>query len=172
MWYHDHAMDITRLNAYAGLATGYVLTDSNEQNLIGSGILPAPAQTIYLVLQDKTFNVDGTLWYPFEYEENPSPAGVTPPWGTPSGRWDWSGPPAIDPTTALNTLANPSIVPEAFFDTTIINGCCYPYVAVQRRHYRFRILNGSQARFFNLQLYYTEHNAPTEVKMVPANGAT
>ena len=64
MWYHDHAMDITRLNAYAGLATGYVLTDSNEQNLIATGILPAPAQTIYLVLQDKTFNGDGSLWYP------------------------------------------------------------------------------------------------------------
>ena len=25
MWYHDHAVGITRLNAYAGLATGYIL---------------------------------------------------------------------------------------------------------------------------------------------------
>ncbi len=61
MWCHDHAMDITRLNAYAGLATGYVLTDSDEQNLINTGILPAAAQTIYLVLQDKTFYADGSL---------------------------------------------------------------------------------------------------------------
>ena len=63
-------------------------------------------------------------------------------------------------------------MPEAFLDTTIINGCCYPYLQVQRRHYRFRILNGSQARFYNLQLYYADPTAPTEVKMVPADGAT
>ncbi|MHB8068648.1 MAG: multicopper oxidase family protein [Desulfobaccales bacterium] len=151
MWYHDHAMDITRLNAYAGLATGYVLTDANEQNLINGGLLPPPAQTIYLVLQDKTFKEDGSLWYPFQYEENP-------PYGGTSGRVDWSGPPASDPAVGLNTLANPSLVPEAFLDTTIINGCCYPYLEVQRQQYRFRILNGAQARFYNLQLYYAQSN--------------
>ena len=151
MWYHDHAMGITRLNAYAGLATGYVLTDSIEQNLISLGFLPAPAQTIYLVLQDKGFKEDGSLWYPYQYEENP-------PYGGTSGRVDWSGPPAADPAVALNTLAHPSLVPEAFFDTTIINGACYPYLEVQRRHYRFRILNGSQARFYNLQLYFALSN--------------
>ncbi len=51
-----------------------------------------------------------------------------------------------------------SCVPEAFFDTTIINGACYPYLTVERRQYRFRILNGSQARFYNLQLYYALSN--------------
>jgi spore coat protein A, manganese oxidase len=151
MWYHDHAMDITRLNAYAGLATGYVLTDTDEQNLISLGFLPGPAQTIYLVLQDKTFKEDGSLWYPYQYEENP-------PFGTTSGRVDWSGPPASDPAVDLNTLANPSLIPEAFLDTTIINGACYPYLEVQRRHYRFRILNGAQARFYNLQLYFALSN--------------
>ena len=161
MWYHDHAMGITRLNAYAGVATGYVLTDAIEQNLINTGILPAPAQTIYLVLQDKNFNPDGSLWYPYQYEHSGD-----------SGRWDWSGAPATDPEVALNALANPSTVPEAFFDTTIINGACYPYLEVQRRHYRFRILNGCQARFYNLQLYYADPHAPSEVRMVPADGAT
>ncbi len=151
LWYHDHAMDLTRLNAYAGLATGYVITDAVEQNLINLGFLPAAAQTIYLVLQDKTFNADGSLWYPYQYEENP-------PYGGTSGRVDWSGPPAADPATDLNTLANPSLVPEFFADTTIINGCCYPYLEVQRRHYRFRILNGSNARFYNLQLYFAQSN--------------
>ena len=172
MWYHDHAMDITRLNAYAGLATGYVLTDATEQTLISTGILPAPAQTVYLVLQDKTFNADGTLWYPYQYEENPSPPGAIPPWGSPSGRVDWSGPPAADPAMDLNTVANPSLIPEAFLDTTIINGACYPYLQVQQRHYRFRILNGNQARFYNLQLYYADPAFPTEIKMVAADGAT
>lgn len=151
MWYHDHAMDITRLNAYAGLATGYVLTDSTEQNLINTGILPGPAQTIYLVLQDKTFNTDGSLWYPYQYE-----------WQGTSGRWTWAGDPTAGiphPNDPTNPMTLPvSCVPEAFFDTTIINGACYPYLSVQRRHYRFRILNGSQARFYNLQLYYALNN--------------
>jgi spore coat protein A, manganese oxidase len=151
MWYHDHAMGITRLNAYAGLATGYVLTDAIEQNLVSLGFLPAPAQTIYLVLQDKGFKEDGSLWYPYEYEENP-------PYGGTSGRVDWSGPPASDPAVDLNTLEHPSLVPEAFLDTTIINGACYPYAEVQRRQYRFRILNGAQARFYNLQLYFALSN--------------
>jgi spore coat protein A, manganese oxidase len=158
MWYHDHAMDITRLNAYAGLATGYVLTDAYEQNLIQLGFLPAAAQTVYLVLQDKTFNADGSLWYPYQYEENLL--------GSTSGRVDWGGAPAADPAVALNTLANPSLVPEAFLDTTIINGACYPYLDVQPRHYRFRILNGAQARFYNLQLYYAQSNILTN----PASG--
>jgi spore coat protein A, manganese oxidase len=152
MWYHDHAMDITRLNAYAGLATGYVLTDSDEQNLISTGILPAPAQTVYLVLQDKSFNADGTLWYPYQYE-----------WAGTSGRWAWAGDPAVITPPPANNPTDPmtlpaSCVPEAFFDTTIINGACYPYLTVERRHYRFRILNGSQARFHNLQLYFALNN--------------
>jgi spore coat protein A len=154
MWYHDHAMGITRLNAYVGLATGYVLTDATEQSMITSGILPAPAQTVYLVLQDKTFNADGSMWYPYQYELIPPPPAVPPP----AGRFDWSGPPAADPSVALNTLANPSTVPEAFLDTTVINGCCYPYMVVERRHYRFRILNGCQARFYNLQLFFAQSN--------------
>ncbi len=152
MWYHDHAMDITRLNAYAGLATGYVLTDNTEQNLISTGILPGPAQTIYLALQDKSFNTDGSLWYPYQYE-----------WSGTSGRWAWAGDPAVISPPPANNPTDPmtlpvSCVPEAFFDTTIINGACYPYLTVQRRHYRFRILNGSQARFYNLQLYYALNN--------------
>ena len=31
MWYHDHAHGITRLNAYAGLATGYLILDPVQE---------------------------------------------------------------------------------------------------------------------------------------------
>jgi spore coat protein A len=48
----------------------------------------------------------------------------------------------------------PAEIPEFFSDTIIVNGAAWPYLEVQPRHYRFRILNGSQARFYNLQLYY------------------
>ena len=30
MWYHDHGHDVTRTNAYAGIASGYVVYDDYE----------------------------------------------------------------------------------------------------------------------------------------------
>ena len=96
----------------------------------------------------------------------------TRPMVAPAAGWTGAARRPADPAMALTTPANPSLVPEAFLDTTIINGACYPYMQVQQRHYRFRILNGNQARFYNLQLYYADPAFPTEIKMVPANGAT
>ncbi len=65
VWYHDHAHDLTRLNAYAGVASGYLIIDAVEQGLINKGILPtlpAPYQYgIPLITQDKIFvppNID------------------------------------------------------------------------------------------------------------------
>jgi spore coat protein A len=157
LWYHDHAMGITRLNAYSGLASAYLIRDELENNLIKSHIIPS--NEIPLIVQDKTFLSDaelanyplsyakaGDLWYPYQYEKNSLPNG--------HGRWDWGGDlganPVNDPPTPI------SLVPEYFSDTALINGTCYPFVEVQPRHYRFRILNGSQARFYNLQLYYDD----------------
>jgi spore coat protein A len=53
VWYHDHAMGITRLNAYAGLASAYIIRDELETNLIKSRIIPS--NEIPLIIQDKTF---------------------------------------------------------------------------------------------------------------------
>ena len=64
MFYHDHAMGLTRLNVYAGEAAGYLLTDQVEQDLINgtnlSGVNAGaqkllPSVGIPLVIQDKTF---------------------------------------------------------------------------------------------------------------------
>jgi spore coat protein A len=156
-WYHDHAMGITRLNAYAGLASAYIIRDDEETQLINSHVLPA--NEIPLIIQDKTF-VDGSdpnykwgkkgdLWYPYLYEKNVEPDG--------KGRWDYGPdmtPPALLPNPTLPAPA--ALVPEFFSDTMLVNGTCYPFLEVQPRHYRFRILNGSQARFYNLQLYYAD----------------
>ncbi len=53
MFYHDHAAGITRLNVYAGVAAGYLLTDPTEQELVAKGVIPV--DQIPLVIQDKTF---------------------------------------------------------------------------------------------------------------------
>jgi FtsP/CotA-like multicopper oxidase with cupredoxin domain len=165
-WYHDHAYGLTRINAYAGIASGLLIVDSFEESLINLHVLPSlPGYLRYgipLVIQDKTFwdpNSDplypavgatgGDLWYPWQYEVS----------GTPTGRWD-QGPysASFGPATALPI----STVPEFFADTSMVNGCPYPYLPVEPRHYRFRILNASQGRFYNLQLYYEDPSNPGE----------
>ncbi|MGE5530249.1 MAG: multicopper oxidase family protein [Patescibacteria group bacterium] len=60
LWYHDHALGITRLNVYAGLAGFYLIRDTREDALK----LPRGRFEVPLVIQDRTFNPDGSLFYP------------------------------------------------------------------------------------------------------------
>jgi spore coat protein A len=136
MWYHDHAMGITRLNAYAGLASAYVVRDLAEASLIASGAIPS--NEIPLVIQDKTFKTEadqwgqpGDLWYPSEYD--PQDLGQS----------------------AL-ALPFPSCVPEFFGDTMLMNGLVFPSADVEQRKYRLRILNACNARFCTLRLFYAQ----------------
>jgi len=117
LWYHDHAIGITRLNVYAGLAGFYIIRDFLEKRLK----LPEGPYDIPLLIQDKQFNPDGSLFYP-----------------------DNTNPPVENP--------QPS-VPNIFFGNTIVvNGKLWPYLEVEPRKYRFRILNGSNGRPFALRL--------------------
>jgi spore coat protein A len=159
VWYHDHSMGITRLNAYAGMAAGYLITDSVLSALTTGSTpsIPPLAYTIPLIIQDKTFKVTadqwgrpGDLWYPYVYESQGA-----------SMRWDL-GEPSDGFDDNSGKLATPSCVPEYFADTAVINGMAYPYAEVQPRRYRFLLLNGSQARFYNLQLYYESAQNPGE----------
>ena len=135
----------------------------------------------------------GALWFPHVYMPNQNP--VDPMGANAMGRWDygpWFWPPVTttsNPPLIHGTVPNPyfispavtpweppqnpgtpnpSLTPEAFMDTPVINGAAYPYLQVAPRVYRFRILNGSNDRSYNLQLYYADSAHPTEVKMVPA----
>jgi spore coat protein A len=94
VWYHDHAIGITPLNAYAGIASAYILVDDFETGLVSSGLLPNLVG-IPLVIQDKGFvprNIlrqdptwrwgnPGDLWYPHDYEVNTFEGGVVNPKG-------------------------------------------------------------------------------------------
>jgi spore coat protein A len=66
LWYHDHALGITRLNVYLGLAGFYVLSDPAEAALG----LPDGDYDIGLVIQDRTFRPDGELAYPELWTEH------------------------------------------------------------------------------------------------------
>jgi FtsP/CotA-like multicopper oxidase with cupredoxin domain len=169
-FYHDRTSGLTRLNTYAGLEAGYVITDSVEQGLISSGAIPA--DQIPLIIEDKTFvpanvaqqdakwdtakwGAAGDLWFPHVYETNQNPNSFD---GTnPVGRWDF-GPwfwPIFTATADLPSgeYGNASFVPEAYQDTPVINGTAYPSLTVDPKAYRFRILNASNDRYVNLGLY-------------------
>jgi len=145
LWYHDHTMGATRFKPYLGLAAAYVLFDKvdtgtkiNGQNVpSGYGKYHLP-----LVIQDKQFNADGTLFYPTE--------GISP--------------------------THPIWVPEFFGDTPVVNGKAYPYLNAEPRRYRLRLLNGSQARFYNLHFNdgtqdLTFHVIGSEQGLLPAPAA-
>ncbi len=58
MWYHDHAIGITRLNAYAGIASGLIVRDTFEAGLINQGLpdyIEAGGHELPIVIQDKIF---------------------------------------------------------------------------------------------------------------------
>ena len=65
LWYHDHALGITRLNVYMGLAGFYLVRDPVE-NALG---LPSGEFEIPLAIQDRSFNPDGSLEYPVFWQD-------------------------------------------------------------------------------------------------------
>ena len=229
MFYHDHALGITRLNVHVGVAAGFIIRDKVEQDLIAEQVIPA--DEIPLVIQDKTWVPDtatqytnawgtfdsqldaqdplwdttrwggaGSLWYPHVYvplQNAYDTSGVNH-----MGRWHWSGwfwppfmpkdglisnpysepdrfpapwvPPLWEPPM-VPRFPRPSGVAESFFDTPVVNGTAYPYVEVQPKPYRLRILNAAQDRYWNLQLYVADSTVKsiddrtnTEVAMVDA----
>jgi spore coat protein A len=65
LWYHDHSLGTTRLNVYMGLAGFYIVRDATEATLG----LPSGAYEIPMAIQDRSFNVDGSLLYPAVWQD-------------------------------------------------------------------------------------------------------
>ena len=151
MWYHDHALGITRLNAYAGIASALLVRDDFEAGSQTKGLPPSsraaggnraaaglPGQDFRrknIKKDDPTWTglatTPGSLWYAHTYD--------------PTGGTCWDG--------GVTSLPDPSVIPEFFADTMLVNGTAYPQAAVQARRYRLRLLNACNARWLNLQLY-------------------
>jgi spore coat protein A, manganese oxidase len=127
LWYHDHAQGITRINVYAGLAGFYLLRDPNEDKLVRTNVLPGGSYEIEIAIQDRMFTSDGQLFVPYEDPELED---------------------GFDPLPE----DTPSIIAEFFGDFIIVNGKAWPKLNVEPRAYRFRLLNGSDSRFYVLEL--------------------
>ena len=105
--------------------------------------------------------VGGNLWLPHEYMPNENP--FDPRGYNDFGRWDygpWMNPPMVVNNTEL---PSPTIVPEAFGDTMMVNGTAFPYVELPPTAVRLRILNACNDRMLNLQLYKAE---PLTIRLV------
>jgi len=140
LWYHDHALGITRLNVYAGMAGFYFVRDSDDTgdttNTLG---LPAwPYEKAYAI-QDRMFLNTGELFYPAfpgdpYYEDFITGEGANLP-------------PGVFPGGGPTGLA------EFFGDFMVVNGTIWPYEEVEPRNYRLRLLNGTDSRFMALQFF-------------------
>lgn len=71
LFWHDHAIAITRLNVYAGLSGGiYLIRDEQIEESLH---LPAGEFEVPLVITDKTFAEDGSLIFPHHEPGVPFP---------------------------------------------------------------------------------------------------
>jgi len=142
LWFHDHSMGITRLDAYAGVAAVYLVKDPVVESAGALANLPkgryanpvVPALQsdefdLPVVIQDKAFTEDGSLTFPTFVN-----LGVY----TYNALHDSSG----------NALA--SIRPEMWGNVIVVNGKAWPYKNVKTQLYRFRFVNGSDSRMYNL----------------------
>ena len=139
LWFHDHALGRTRVNVYAGLAGFYLIRDDRDTGLAGNAInLPAGDFESELMLADRQFDDHGQLFFPNGLPGNPIGLNGPPP--NPDHHPFWS--------------------PEFFGDVMTVNGKSWPFLSVQPRRYRFRFVDGSNARFFRMQLVDATTSGP------------
>jgi FtsP/CotA-like multicopper oxidase with cupredoxin domain len=148
IWYHDHTLGMTRLNVYAGPAGFFIIRGgpAGDGAVLDSrtgtvAVLPGPApkendnfppNKIYyeipIAVQDRAFNADGSLFYP---DTRAYFDGIEGPY---------------IPDTDISPIWNP----EFFGNCIMVNGNTWPFLNVEQRRYRFRFLNGCDARFLIL----------------------
>ncbi|SHN29431.1 multicopper oxidase family protein [Actinacidiphila paucisporea] len=124
LWYHDHANGITAFNVFAGLAGQYLIRDAEEDALK----LPSGSREVPLIIADRNIDTDAS--------------------GVPNGRLLHrigyiDGGDADHPSR----LSLPFIGPY-----NVVNGVIWPYVPVDARWWRFRVLNAANTREYTLEL--------------------
>ena len=143
---------MTRLNVYAGPAGFFIVRGGpdGDRAVLDSrfgttAVLPGPApadgdkfppnKTYYeipIAIQDRSFNTDGSLFYPDTREFFDGIVGPFIPEGEEHGGF------------------SPIWNPEFFGNMIMVNGNTWPFQTVEQRRYRFRFLNGCQSRFLYL----------------------
>jgi FtsP/CotA-like multicopper oxidase with cupredoxin domain len=139
LWYHPHDDGLTRINVYTGLAGYYFLRGDDEE----AAHLPGwsgddKVQEVTPAGKTPTFN--GTNAYLPEIE-----LAIQDRMFNVNGELYW-------PVAPPNPDIHPFWTPEFVGDIMTVNGKTWPYLSVAPRKYRFRILEGCNARFLNMWL--------------------
>ena len=138
LFFHDHALGATRTNVYSGLAAFYFIRDPRNEPVN----LPSGPYEIEMALQDRQFDTNSQLYFP---DGSDPKCGSGLP-GDPCP----NGPPT-------NPTVHPFWIPEFVGDVAVVNGSPWPFLNVEPRRYRFRIVDGSSARMYKLN---TDHPVP------------
>jgi FtsP/CotA-like multicopper oxidase with cupredoxin domain len=126
LWYHDHTLGATRLNVYAGLCAAYILRDpAREPADLPGGPADLPQDRFGHAFEQVLIVQDKS------FDEQ--------------GQLTF-------PSAGVNPEIHPFWAPEYFGDVIVVNGKSWPYLRVEPRRYRFRIVNASNARFYELHL--------------------
>jgi FtsP/CotA-like multicopper oxidase with cupredoxin domain len=144
-WYHDHTLGMTGKNVYAGPAGFYIVRGGpagdasvRDRRTGHRAILPGPAPSeidqflpnprtfreIPIAIQDRSFNADGSLFYP---DSRAFFDGITGPY---------------IPFSDVSPIHNP----EFFGNCMMVNGATWPHLDIEPRRYRLRLLNGCDSR--------------------------
>jgi spore coat protein A, manganese oxidase len=126
LWFHDHVMGQTRTNVYSGMAAFYFLREPENE----PANLPSGAQEIEMAIQDRQFDTTGQLFFPDGSGADAATSNLN---GTPP-----------------NPDNHPFWNPEFVGDVVIVNGAPWPFLNVEPKRYRFRLLDGSNARAYKL----------------------
>jgi FtsP/CotA-like multicopper oxidase with cupredoxin domain len=179
LWYHDHTLGMTRVNVYAGPAGFYLIRGGPDDMVFDSrfppgtaAILPGPAPgkgidpfgifyEIPIVIQDRSFNANGSLFYP---DNRAFFEGLGVPPNEPYLDIPFTPDPGCD---SNSSDVAPIWQPEFFGNMMVVNGQTWPFLNVEQRRYRFRLLNGCNSRFLILDF----NNVPgVEVWQIGASG--
>jgi FtsP/CotA-like multicopper oxidase with cupredoxin domain len=143
LFYHDHAMPITAVNVAAGLVGNYIVRDAGEDRLG----LPSGTYEIPLMLSDINFDTDS--------------------------RGLINGQILIKRVELMP--AKPGAIPAAVGTTgpfTMVNGVVWPYLQVEARAYRFRMLNASLTRAYRLAVLDEKTGKPLKhvIRVIGTDG--
>jgi spore coat protein A len=174
LWFHDHTLGMARANVYAG-PVGFYLIRGGHTDL--SNFLPTPApkagdpagkkyHEIPIVIQDRSFNANGSLFYPnnrafFEGLNKPGAPEQFPDAGV------LDVPFIPKPAVGGRSDVSPIWNPEFFGNTMVVNGKTWPVLEVEKMRYRFRFLNASDSRFLILKMMTGDPTARPATSALP-----
>ncbi len=135
LWYHDHSLGIVRLNVLSGLFGAYIIREDEDEDTSSSSKAELE--------KNRSSRTSSSWMLPKEDEE--LVLLLHDMQFFPDGSINF-------PTIGDSPKMHPSWCPEYFGDTILVNGKAWPYVRVQPRMYRLRVVNAANARFFQLSL--------------------